>query len=153
MFLPRTQSVLCCTMVLVFTFILNSMTMSQIPTRADIHSQFYAIDEFGPADYGTNVIIYRDARYIGGMKALRQYMKENVVYQDVSGDSDFSGKILIRCTIGKDGTVKNATVERSVNPAIDSAVINAALSMPLWEPAIQYGLPIETKLIIPFKIK
>ncbi len=132
---------------------LETMTIAQTPVRADIQSQFYAIDEFGPADFTTNVIIYRDARYVGGMKALHRYMKERVDYQHAFNAGEVSGKILMRCTIGADGTVKKATIVRSVNPALDSAVVKAALSMPSWEPAIQYGRPLETSIIIPFKIK
>lgn len=153
MYMTNIKSSVCRTLILVFMVMSYTIMVGQQHTRADVQSQFYAIDEFSPMDMGTNMIIYRDARYIGGMKALRQHLNENVVYPDNIGASETSGKVLIRCTIGSDGSVNSAEIIRSVHPSIDSALIIAVLSMPLWEPAIQYGLPIGTTVLIPYKTK
>ncbi len=153
MYMTNIKSSVYRTLVLVSMVMSCTITVGQEPSRADIQNQFYAIDEFSPMDMGTNMIIYRDARYIGGMKALRRHLNENVVYPDNIRATDASGKVLIRCTIGSDGSVNSAEIIRSVHPSIDSAVITAVLSMPLWEPAIQYGLPIGTTVVIPYKTK
>ena len=139
--------------VFVCMFIQLTLTIGQGPTSTDIQTRFYAVDEFSSIDLSGNEIIYRDARYIGGMKALRQHLKDNVVYPENSIMSENSGKILVRCTIGSDGSVTNAIIERSINPQVDSAILDAVLTMPLWEPAIQYGRPIASTLVIPYKVR
>ena len=153
MYKTNIQSSVCRTLVLVSMVMSYTITVGQEPTRADVQSQFYAIDEFGPMDMGTNMIIYRDARYIGGMKALREYLNEKVVSHDNVKTSEASGKALVRCNIGSDGLVNSAHIIRSVHPSIDSALLTAVLSMPMWEPAIQYGQPVGTIVIIPYKTK
>jgi TonB family protein len=150
--LNHTQSVLSCAVTLI-CFLMSNAVIGQESIGTDVPSQFYAIDEFRPIDMGTNTIVYRDARYIGGMKALRQHLRENVVYPIDPQRSEVSGKVLIRCTIGSDGSIRTADIRRSVSPTIDKAVIDAVLSMPLWEPAVLYGLPVETTVVISFKTK
>ena len=126
--------------------------ISQRLVRADLQDQFYAVEEYGPVDIGANMIVSRNARYIGGKKAMRQDLSESFIYPVDESEIGDEGKVLVRFTISPDGSVSSATVIRSLSTAIDSAVRAAVLTLSMWEPAIQNGQAVESTVVIPFKV-
>ena len=52
-------------------------------------------------------------------------------------------------TISETGEVTNAHVIESLHPALDSAAIAAAESMPAWAPAMKEGKAIPTTITLP----
>ncbi len=64
------------------------------------------------------------------------------------------GKVVVKFTIKKDGTVEDPVVVRSVDPALDAEAVRVVKSMPKWKPALlkreavdcHYTLPVNFRL-------
>ena len=125
---------------------------SQRLRGAESNEHFYAVEEFGPVDIGANLVLNRYAGYIGGKNAMREDLSESFVQPVDESNICDEGEVLVRFTISADGTLSSATIILSISPAIDSAVRAAVLKLSMWEPAIHNGLPVESNIVIPFKV-
>jgi protein TonB len=63
---------------------------------------------------------------------------------------EFSG--VVRVVIGADGQVRSARIERSVHPAYDTALLNAARRW-TYHPALQDGRPVESERTVQVVLK
>ena len=85
------------------------------------------------------------------MGDLKGYLQRNIDYPDAAtfdvftnNTDEFTGNITIRFMIGVDGRTKDPVVLRGINEFADSSVIKVILGMPIWEPAIQNGVYVES---------
>lgn len=89
-------------------------------------------------------------QFQGGNEALTAFIIENVKYPDKARKAGIQGKVFITFTIDKDGKVKNAKVQKSVDPALDAEALRVINKMPAWtnvkKADIEMTLPINFKL-------
>jgi len=71
------------------------------------------------------------------------------VYPDLAREAGVDGTVLLRVLVGKDGTVKDVHVDRSV-PLLDEAAIAAARQW-VFTPALSNGKPVMVWVAIPIK--
>jgi len=71
-----------------------------------------------------------------------QPLQSLVVYPQVAIDSNMQGKVIVRMLVRKDGSVQKVEVDRSVNPILDSAAIQAMMKAK-FTPAKQNGQPVK----------
>jgi periplasmic protein TonB len=91
----------------------------------------------------------------GGDKALQVSLYKNLRYPEEAYNNNIEGKVLIRFVITKDGTVTDATVLRSADPALDKAALDAVKKLPKFNPGKQKGNPVNVWYTLPivFNIK
>jgi len=81
---------------------------------------------------------------ISGKQAYDRYLKENLRYPS----SGLEGTVVIRVSIGMDGSISETTVTRSLGPLFDEEAIRLIREGPIWLPAIQDGTPVTDHVLV-----
>jgi TonB family protein len=69
----------------------------------------------------------------------------NAIYPEEAKAAGIEGAVVMRITIGEDGSVTNVVVLRSV-PMLDDAAIESVLQWQ-YEPTLLNGVPVEVEMI------
>jgi len=85
----------------------------------------------------------------GGDAALISYIAKNTQYPEVPKELGISGKVFIQFLVDKNGHVKNITVIRGVDPALDAEAVRVITSLPDFTPGKQRGIPVDVQLVVP----
>ena len=93
------------------------------------------------------------AVFPGGQGALMTWIKDNLKYPENARESHIEGKVIMRLTIEKDGTVTNPRVVRGVNEELNAEALRLASIMPKWAPGKNNGMPVRTYYIVPINFR
>ena len=85
----------------------------------------------------------------GGPKALMDYLMTNVKYPKTAFDANIQGRVIAQFVVDKEGTVRDAHVVKSVDPALDAEALRVINNMPKWRPGRQNGKVVNVKYTIP----
>ena len=88
-------------------------------------------------------------KFPGGQAGLFQYLARSIKYPVIAQKSKEQGGVIIQMVIGKDGSLSNIKVLRSVSPSLDAEAVRVVGNMPKWEPGMQKGQPVSVKYTIP----
>ena len=91
------------------------------------------------------------AKYPGGMKALYQFLKDNLVYPEEAINAGVQGRVYLDFVIEKDGTVSNIVLLRGIGFGCDEEACRVIKLMPPWKPAQQNGRRVRYALTLPVK--
>ncbi|MBP5524189.1 MAG: energy transducer TonB [Paludibacteraceae bacterium] len=89
------------------------------------------------------------AEFPGGDRVLLDFLKSNLVYPKAAQDSSIQGRVIVRFTVEKDGSITDVEVARGVHPALDEEAVRVVSMMPKWQPAMRKGDPIRSKFSLP----
>ncbi len=100
------------------------------------------------------MIVEQKPVFPGGQKALMEFLKSNLVYPKAARDSSIQGRVMVKFTVEKDGSITDVEVVRGVHPALDEEAVRVVSMMPKWKPGTQMGDIVRTKFTLPvfFKI-
>lgn len=87
----------------------------------------------------------------GGDTARLKYMMENVNYPEKAKYAGVQGTVWVEFIIGKDGSIEDAVVIRSVGAGLDEEALRVVNEMPKWSPGKQRGLPVKVRFRLPIK--
>ena len=85
----------------------------------------------------------------GGPKALMDYLMTNVKYPKTAFDANIQGRVIAQFVVDKEGTVRDAHIVKSVDPALDAEALRVINNMPKWRPGRQNGKVVNVKYTIP----
>lgn len=96
------------------------------------------------------VAVEENPELIGGMASLR----EDVEYPAIAKKAGVEGRVIVRFVVGKDGSVQEPKVIRSVHSLLDKAALEA-VKQQKFKPGKQRGRPVRVQMSLPvsFKIK
>lgn len=95
------------------------------------------------------IIVEQMPIFPGGDEALRNFVTNNVQYPEEAHKNGISGRVFICFVVGKDGSVQDVKVARSINPLLDAEAIRVVKSMPKWTPGQHRGKPVKVSYTIP----
>ena len=95
----------------------------------------------------------RIPEFPGGMNALMEYLKTNLVYPKAAQDSSIQGRVVVNFVVEKDGSITNVEVARSIHPALDEEAVRVVSMMPKWTPGIQMGDTVRSRFTLPIFFK
>ena len=95
-------------------------------------------------------IVEENAHFRGGQTALEAYLKENVRMPD---EECVNGRVIVTFNIGKDGSISDAKVTKSLSPACDKEALRVVKAMPKWHPGKQLGKAVNTKYSLPITFR
>ena len=127
----------------------NDSTQVQ-PTGARLVT---AVDSIKPVKADEKVmdgIVEELPHFPGGQTALDAYLKENVQMPD---EECVVGRVIVTFNIGKDGTISDAKVTKSLSPLCDKEALRVVNAMPKWHPGKQLGEARDTKYTIPITFR
>jgi protein TonB len=89
-------------------------------------------------------------KVVGGQSALY----ENISYPEEARQQGIEGRVFVRATIGKDGSVRNVKVQRGVGSGLDTEAARAVRNAE-FEPAVVDGEPVAAyrTLMVRFQIE
>mgnify|MGYP003299926538 CR=1 FL=1 len=143
----------------------NYQSIDLLPTeglvRCDIDSTSSKIekdqksnsDNDDDDDMIMGMIVEQKPVFPGGQKALMEYLKSNLVYPKAAQDSSIQGRVIVRFTVEKDGSITDVEVVRGVHPALDEEAVRVVSMMPKWKPGTQMCDTVRTKFTLPVLFK
>ena len=106
-------------------------------------------DDDDDDDMIMGMIVEQKPVFPGGQKALMEFLKSNLVYPKAAQDSSIQGRVIVRFTVEKDGSITDVEVARGIYPALDEEAVRVVSMMPKWQPAMRKGEPIRSKFTLP----
>ncbi|MBO5795671.1 MAG: TonB family protein [Bacteroides sp.] len=85
----------------------------------------------------------------GGMKAMMQFIADNVKYPSIAQKNGVQGRVITQFTVCKDGSITDAKVLRSVDPYLDKEALRVINAMPKWKPGKQGGQAVAVHFTVP----
>jgi len=108
---------------------------------------YYLEDEFNNSEFGFGTPTFFD-----GVNSIYRYLAFNLhVPHNLREDEGTSKKCYIQFTVFRNGTVGDIKVLKSFSDALDENIISCFSSMPVYIPASNYGIAVNTRFILPFK--
>lgn len=90
-----------------------------------------------------------EASFPGGAAALKQFIRDNVVYPEMAMEMNEQGKVYLSFVVEKDGSITNIKVERGVSSDLDREAKRVVRTMPKWVPGETKGKSVRTKCSLP----
>ena len=91
--------------------------------------------------------------YPGGSTELMKYLGEKIRYPQLAQEQGIQGQVILRFVVGKDGSVSDVRVVRSLDPSCDKEAMRVVQSMPKWVPGKQNGNPVLVYFTLPVRFK
>lgn len=89
----------------------------------------------------------------GGVEELYNWINNNIEYPKQAIDAQIEGRVVIRFTVGIDGSLSNPEVLKGIGGGCDEEVIKLVSKMPKWEPGQQSGKVVPVRFILPVSFK
>lgn len=94
-------------------------------------------------------IVEQMPTFPGGDGKLMEWLSKNIKYPAVAEENGVQGRVIVRFVVGKDGSISNASVVRSVDPALDKEALRVVKAMPRWIPGKQNGAAVPVWFTLP----
>jgi TonB family protein len=111
-----------------------------------------ANNEIDTNKYICILIIEPNPEFIGGPKAMFQFLSENITYPKTARHVE--GTVYTGFVVNKDGSLTDVKVKRGVHPDIDSEAVRVVKLMSgKWKAGIQNGKPARVAFTLPIKFR
>lgn len=95
----------------------------------------------------------RDAKFPGGIEAMKKYLSKNITYPEISMELGDYGRIFVEFVVNKDGSIEQVKVLRGVSAELDEEALRVVSEMPNWIPAIYKGEITRARCKIPINFE
>ena len=85
----------------------------------------------------------------GGQSALINYLKSNIKYPVIAEENGIQGRVVVQFVIGKDGSISDVRVAKSVDPSLDKEAVRVVKNMPKWIPGKDKGQSVKVRYTLP----
>ena len=114
-----------------------------------IEADVQAGQDAAAAEEGVFDVVEKMPEFPGGQEALMNFLQKNVKYPKEAMDKGTQGRVVVQFVVGKDGSVTNPKVVKSVSPELDQEALRVVKMMPKWQPGKQKGEEVPVKFTIP----
>ena len=80
--------------------------------------------------------------FIGGVKAFKEYLTENISYPSAAKEANISGSVYVKFVVRKDGSIYKAEVLMGIGGGCDEEALRVIKKVPIWKPGELMGKPI-----------
>jgi TonB family protein len=94
-----------------------------------------------------------ETHFVGGDSLLREFLRSNLRYPELSREMNIQGTVYIRFSIDKDGSVEKIKVLRGVDKSLDREAVRVIKRMPKWIPGESRGKKIVSDVTLPISFK
>lgn len=85
----------------------------------------------------------------GGDGALLQWIAKNTEYPPIAKEYGITGRVFVKFTVEKNGSVSNVRVARSVDKQLDKEAVRVVSLLPRFNPGMQNGRLVRVNYIVP----
>lgn len=94
-------------------------------------------------------VVEEQPSFPGGPGALMAWLNDNIKYPVVAAENGIQGKVIVQFVVGKNGSISNVKVLRSVDPSLDKEAVRVVSNMPNWTPGKQNGASVNVRFTLP----
>lgn len=94
-------------------------------------------------------VVEEHPSFPGGQGALMAWLNDNIKYPVVAAENGIQGKVIVQFIVGKNGSISNVKVLRSVDPSLDKEAVRVVSNMPNWTPGKQNGASVNVRFTLP----
>lgn len=94
-------------------------------------------------------VVEEQPSFPGGQGALMAWLTDNIKYPVVAAENGIQGKVIVQFVVGKNGSISNVKVLRSVDPSLDKEAVRVVSNMPNWTPGKQNGASVNVRFTLP----
>ncbi len=95
-------------------------------------------------------VVDQNPEPVKGMDAFYQYIATNLKYPKEARMAHAKGKVHVKFTVQKDGSLANYKIIQSVGYGCDEEAIRVLKEAGKWKPAMYQGKPMAIDLVLPF---
>ena len=96
------------------------------------------------------ILVQQKPSFEGGdASAFTKWVNSQIVYPQAAHAAGTEGRVVLKFKVGKDGTVQNVKVIKSVDPELDAEAVRVVSSSPAWTPGQQNGEPVAVSYTFP----
>lgn len=133
---------------------MNNLSDAKASDNPDIRVESFDVDKeekINPDSiyYVTEI----SPEFPGGRQAFLDYLKANVNYPAQCREAEIQGRVLITFVVQKDGSIKNASVLKSVHPLLDAEALRVISAMPNWKPGMEHGTSVSVQYTVPVNFR
>jgi TonB family protein len=141
-------------LVFLFSCVKEEVSNMKKPIGIEMKSSTGSIENIKENNFASYQMVDIIPQFPGGEQQLLRYIAENVKYPESARQNGIEGKVYVGFVINKYGKVKNITIKRGVNEAIDSESIRVISNLPDWTPGYNdEGEPVNVAMVIPINFK
>ena len=89
----------------------------------------------------------------GGFDKLAEYLGRKVKYPKKSRRKGIEGRVLVRFTVQKDGSITNVRVAESANEELDAEAVRVVKKMPDWTVGMEDGEKVRIGINLPINFR
>jgi protein TonB len=83
------------------------------------------------------------------LDSFSKWVNSRLVYPKLAEENGVQGRVVLKFTIDKDGSLIDVVVIRSAHPDLDNEALRVVLQSPKWEPGKHNGRVVPVEYIIP----
>lgn len=112
-----------------------------------------AVNEEKDSDENIYDVVEQMPAFQGGQGALLSFLSTTVKYPAEAQANGIQGRVTVSFVIEEDGSLTDARVTRSVDPALDKEALRVINSMPKWIPGKENGRNVRVRFNAPVQFK
>ncbi|MCD8183129.1 MAG: energy transducer TonB [Bacteroides sp.] len=85
----------------------------------------------------------------GGPAELMKYIAHHLQYPTIAQENGVQGRVTCQFVVGSDGSVRDVTILKQLDPYCDKEAVRVIMSMPKWIPGKQNGKAVSVKYTVP----
>jgi hypothetical protein len=89
----------------------------------------------------------------GGQNELMKFLAQNIVYPTAAKKDNIEGMVVVQFIVGKDGSILNPQIVRSIGGGISEEAMRVISIMPNWKPGLQRGQNVNVQFNLPIRFK
>ncbi len=97
--------------------------------------------------------VEQPAEFPGGMAALNKWLNNNLRYPEAAQENGIQGRVVVKFTVEKDGSISNPTIVRGVDKDLDREAIRVVKKMPKWKAGKNNGVAVRSYFNLPVNFK
>jgi TonB family protein len=94
-------------------------------------------------------IVEEMPEFPGGEAALRNHIAKSIKYPQSAQENGIQGRVYVQFIVSADGSVRNATIARGVDPVLDQEALRVVRNLPIWIPGKQRGKTVDVSYTVP----
>lgn len=89
----------------------------------------------------------------GGMNGWHEYLSRNIKYPAEARENGIEGTVIVMFEIHENGSINNVEILRGIGESADQEAIRVVQNAPNWEPGMQRGRVVKTRMRLPIRFK
>ena len=96
-------------------------------------------------------IVEEQPEYPGGVRAMYDFMADNIKYTEEAKEKNVSGKVFVTFTVGSSGKIRDVELLKGIGFGLDEEALRVVKAMPRWQPGRQSGENVAVKYVMPIQ--